>query len=96
MISGILSPTHLIVVLLVALIVLGPKRLPGAGKALGQGIKEFKESITGIGHEDPPAHQLPSATAVVAAPSSSQSPDPAPVPAAAARETVSATTSRAA
>jgi sec-independent protein translocase protein TatA len=47
MASGILSPTHLLVVLIVALIVLGPKRLPGAGKALGQGLREFKDSISG-------------------------------------------------
>ena len=45
--TGILSPTHLLVVLVVALIVLGPKKLPGAGRALGQGLREFKDSITG-------------------------------------------------
>jgi sec-independent protein translocase protein TatA len=45
--TGILSPTHLLVVLVVALIVLGPRRLPAAGKALGQSIREFKDSITG-------------------------------------------------
>ena len=47
MASGILSPTHLLVVLVVALIVLGPKRLPGAGKAIGEGLREFKDSISG-------------------------------------------------
>ena len=46
MFTGILSPTHLLVVLIVALVVLGPKRLPGAGRALGQGLREFKSSIT--------------------------------------------------
>jgi sec-independent protein translocase protein TatA len=45
--TGILSPTHLLVVLVVALIVLGPKKLPGAGRALGQGLREFKDSVTG-------------------------------------------------
>jgi sec-independent protein translocase protein TatA len=47
MFTGILEPTHLIVVLVVALVFLGPKRLPGAGRAIGQGLKEFRESISG-------------------------------------------------
>jgi sec-independent protein translocase protein TatA len=47
MLTGILEPTHLIVILLVALVFLGPKRLPTAGRALGQGLKEFKDSISG-------------------------------------------------
>ncbi len=46
-ISDLLQPTHLLIVLVVALIFLGPKRLPGAGRALGQGLREFKHSITG-------------------------------------------------
>jgi sec-independent protein translocase protein TatA len=57
MLTGILEPTHLIVILVVALVVLGPKRLPSAGRALGQGLKEFKDSISG-GHEvNPQIHQ---------------------------------------
>jgi sec-independent protein translocase protein TatA len=51
MLSGLLQPTHLIVLAVVALIFLGPKRLPDAGRALGQGLKEFKHSIGG-GDED--------------------------------------------
>ncbi len=53
MLTGILQPTHLIIILVVALLVLGPKRLPEAGRALGQGLKEFKGSITGAQDEDP-------------------------------------------
>ena len=45
MFSGILQPTHLIILLAVALIFLGPKRLPSAGRAVGQGLREFKDSI---------------------------------------------------
>lgn len=48
MITDLLQPTHLIVVLAVALLVLGPKRLPGAGRAVGQGLREFKQSLTGV------------------------------------------------
>jgi sec-independent protein translocase protein TatA len=51
MLTGILQPTHLIILLVVALIVLGPKRLPDAGRALGQGLREFKASVA---HEPPP------------------------------------------
>jgi sec-independent protein translocase protein TatA len=47
MVTDLLQPTHLIIVMVVALLVLGPKRLPSAGRALGQGLKEFKQSITG-------------------------------------------------
>ena len=47
MFTSVLQPTHLLIVLIVALVVLGPKRLPGAGRALGQGIKEFRSSISG-------------------------------------------------
>ena len=46
MIGDILQPTHLIILLIVALLVLGPKRLPSAGKALGQSLREFKGSLT--------------------------------------------------
>jgi len=51
MVTDLLQPTHLIIVLVVALLVLGPKRLPGAGRALGQSLREFKQSITGE-HDD--------------------------------------------
>jgi sec-independent protein translocase protein TatA len=37
----------LVVILLIALIVFGPKRLPEMGRSLGRGMREFKESITG-------------------------------------------------
>ena len=53
MFSGLLQPTHLIILLVVALLLLGPKRLPEAGRALGQGLKEFKGSITGARDDDP-------------------------------------------
>jgi len=53
MLTSVLQPTHLIIVLAVALLLLGPKRLPEAGRALGQALKEFKGSITGAHDEDP-------------------------------------------
>jgi len=41
------GPTELIIVLALALIILGPKRLPDAGRSLGRGMREFKQSLSG-------------------------------------------------
>ncbi len=42
-----IGPMELVIVLVVALIVLGPKRLPDAGRSLGQSVRNFKSSLTG-------------------------------------------------
>lgn len=42
-----IGPLELILVLVIVLVIFGPKRLPGLGKQLGTGMREFKESITG-------------------------------------------------
>ena len=44
---GNIGPFEIIIVLIVALIVFGPKRLPELGSSLGKGIREFKDSLTG-------------------------------------------------
>lgn len=41
-----IGPLELIIVLVIALVVLGPKRLPGLGKQLGDGIRDFKDALT--------------------------------------------------
>jgi sec-independent protein translocase protein TatA len=46
------GPMELVIVLVLALIVLGPKRLPEAGKSLGKGMREFKNSIAGMAGND--------------------------------------------
>ena len=46
MIESLLTPTHMLLILVVALIVLGPKRLPEAGRGLGSAIRDFKESLS--------------------------------------------------
>ena len=62
------SPTtDLIIVLVIILLIFGPKRLPGLGKQLGQGMREFKESITGES-KDQEAEQRPELTAATASP----------------------------
>jgi len=57
MFTSIFEPSHLIVILVIPLLVLGPKRLPDAGRALGQGLKEFRSSVSGA-HDDAPAHHV--------------------------------------
>ena len=52
MLTGILQPSHLILILIVALLFLEPRRLPDAGRALGQGLKEFRSSISTAQDED--------------------------------------------
>jgi sec-independent protein translocase protein TatA len=42
-----IGPTELIIVLVIVLLIFGPKRLPGLGKQLGSGMREFKDSIAG-------------------------------------------------
>ena len=42
-----IGPTELIIVLVIVLVIFGPKRLPGLGKSLGSGMKEFRDSVTG-------------------------------------------------
>jgi sec-independent protein translocase protein TatA len=44
-IEGLFQPTHLIIILVIALIVLGPKRLPEAGRGLGEAIRGFRSSF---------------------------------------------------
>ncbi len=46
------GPMELIVVLVIALVVLGPKKLPEVGKSLGKGMREFKDSVSNIGGKD--------------------------------------------
>ena len=48
-----IGPAELLVLLLVALLVFGPKRLPELGRSLGRGMREFKDSVSGkIDDED--------------------------------------------
>jgi sec-independent protein translocase protein TatA len=42
-----IGPMELVIVLVIALLVLGPKRLPEVGRSIGRGMREFKESISG-------------------------------------------------
>ena len=50
---------EMLVILVIALVVLGPKKLPEAGKSLGKGMREFKDSLAGesSSHDDEPARE---------------------------------------
>jgi sec-independent protein translocase protein TatA len=68
LVGDILQPTHLIFVLVIALLVLGPKRLPEVGRSLGRGLRDFRDALSGEHREE-----LPS-------PVSAESAKPAPEP----------------
>jgi sec-independent protein translocase protein TatA len=68
-VGDILQPTHLLFVLVVALLVLGPKRLPEVGRSLGRTMRDFRAAMSGQETHD----QLTVDTAP-------QPPPPAPVP----------------
>jgi len=47
------GPLELAIVLIIALVVFGPKRLPELGRSLGRGIREFRGSVSGDSREEP-------------------------------------------
>ncbi|MGH2843663.1 MAG: Sec-independent protein translocase subunit TatA/TatB [Solirubrobacteraceae bacterium] len=55
MFGDIIQPTHLLFILVVALVVLGPKRLPEVGRSLGKGLRDFRSAMSGVQEE---AHNL--------------------------------------
>jgi sec-independent protein translocase protein TatA len=54
---GLENPLHIAIVLVVVLLVFGAKRLPEMGKSLGEGLRGFKESVSGDARLDPPAKE---------------------------------------
>jgi sec-independent protein translocase protein TatA len=53
-----IGPLEIILVLAIALIVLGPKRLPDAGRSIGRGIRNFKAAVSGEDDEDKDANAV--------------------------------------
>jgi sec-independent protein translocase protein TatA len=47
------SPWEILILLLVALLLFGPKRLPEMGRSLGKGVREFKDSLSGKDDDEP-------------------------------------------
>ena len=65
--SGLTQPWHIVLILLIALLLFGGRRLPEIGRSLGSGMREFKDSLTGNNHSPEP-QQLPSAETTTPAP----------------------------
>jgi sec-independent protein translocase protein TatA len=62
-VGDILQPTHLLFVLVVALLVLGPKRLPEVGRSLGRTMRDFRSAISGQEtHDDVITETVPQPT----------------------------------
>jgi sec-independent protein translocase protein TatA len=81
MVGDILQPTHLLFVLVIALLVLGPKRLPEVGRTLGSGLRDFRDALSGESTHDRYEHPEPE---TVQAPPEQRhqppvEPDPGPV-----------------
>ena len=71
---------EILILLLVLLLVFGPKRLPEMGRSLGRGMREFKDSITGKGGDDDLEPDLAPATAAPVFDHAVEIVDVAPVP----------------
>jgi sec-independent protein translocase protein TatA len=65
--TGLTQPWHIVLILLIALLLFGGKRLPEIGRSLGSGMREFKDSITGNSPPEQP-QQLPPAETTAPAP----------------------------
>ena len=76
-VMGLENPVHLLFIAVVALIVLGPKRLPALARALGQGIREFRAALSEGASSSPEEAEPPppAAAAAVAAPDRLHTPE---------------------
>ncbi len=52
MFDGLFQPSHLLIILVIALFVFGPKKLPELGQGLGKGIRSFRDSMK-AGNDEP-------------------------------------------
>jgi len=83
--SGLTQPWHIVLILLLALLLFGGKKLPEIGRSLGSGMREFKDSL--MGHNPPEPQQLPTPEANTA-PQPTAPPQPTTAPQPTERETV--------
>jgi sec-independent protein translocase protein TatA len=73
-----LQPWHLIFVLIIALLVFGPKKLPELGKNLGRGMRDFKRAVSGEDEDERRAEQQPVTQATLAPPAEPLAATPPP------------------
>jgi sec-independent protein translocase protein TatA len=74
-----IGPLEIIILLVIVLVIFGPKRLPELGKGLGKGMREFKDSVTGKDDDDD-KQQLTAAEAQQQPPPAPAATVPAPPP----------------
>ena len=60
--TGLTQPWHIVLILMIALLLFGGRRLPEIGRSLGSGMREFKDSITGHNPAGTPEQLAPSET----------------------------------
>ena len=68
MLEGLFQPMHLLLILGIALLFFGPKRLPELGKGLGTSIRDFRDAMSGQKADEKAPSQLEAPKAAVAAP----------------------------
>jgi sec-independent protein translocase protein TatA len=73
---GNIGPLEIFIVLVIALIVFGPKRLPELGSSLGRGIREFRDTITGVKGDGEDVKALSATKAAALAPEPAQPAEP--------------------
>lgn len=82
-----ISPIQIIIVLVIALVVFGPKRLPELGRSVGRGLREFKGAINGESAPRTPVQRADEASTAATAPAATATPAAAPADLAPAVET---------
>ena len=58
MIEGLFQPMHLIIILAIALVIFGPRRLPELGAGLGKSIREFKKAMSDVNKDIDVTHEV--------------------------------------
>lgn len=76
---GLDNPVHILLLLLVLLLVFGAKRLPEIGRSLGEGMRGFKDSLSGASHTDSISQSAAPVQPPAPVPAPVQAPAPAPV-----------------
>ena len=80
MFEGLFQPMHLLLILGIALLFFGPKRLPELGKGLGTSIRDFRDAMSGNKPDDKNNSQLEAPKAAVVAPANPPAAQAAPAP----------------
>jgi sec-independent protein translocase protein TatA len=67
------GPLEIVIILVIVLVIFGPKRLPDLGRSLGKGMREFKDSVTGKDNEELPPRSVETSESTTATPSEQKS-----------------------